>query len=81
MATDKITYNVRGIVALANGSRELHTAKVRIEDFLRHQDEHVAQKLRSQLGRELIRHQGAARQFIAEVVEWLDRAGQSLILR
>ena len=71
MATDKITYNVRGIVALANGSRELDAAKARIEQLLLRQDEHVAQKLWAQLARELKRHRGAARLFIAEVLEWL----------
>jgi hypothetical protein len=79
MVTDKIVYNVRGIIALANGSRELDAAKARIEDLLRDQGEHLAQKLRAQLGRELNRHQGAAQHFIAEVLEWLDRdsGGQS----
>jgi hypothetical protein len=72
MATDKITYNVRGIIALANGSRELATAKTRIQELLRDLGESERQKLRAQLGRELTRHQGAARQFIAEVLEWLD---------
>jgi hypothetical protein len=73
MATDRITYNVRGIIALANGSRKLDTAKTRIEDLLHDLGETERQKLRAQLGRELTRHQGAARQFIAEVLEWLDQ--------
>jgi hypothetical protein len=79
MATDKIAYNVRGIVALANGSRKLDTAKARIEQLLRNLREGEAQKLQAQLRKELNRHQGAAQQFIAEVLEWLDQAiaGQS----
>jgi hypothetical protein len=73
MATDKINYNVRGIIALAKGSRKLDTAKTRIHELLRDLGESERQKLRSQLGRELRRHQGAARQFIAEVLKWLDQ--------
>ena len=71
MAADKITYNVRGIVALANGSRELDAAKARIEQLLLRQGEHVAQELRAQLARELKRHRGAPQLFIAQVLEWL----------
>ena len=79
LARDKITYNVRGIVALAKGSRKLDTAKTRIQELLRDLGESERQKLRAKLGRELTRHQGAARQFIAEVLEWLDQGsrGQS----
>ena len=71
MAADKITYNVRGIAALANGSRELDAAKARIEQLLLRQGEHVAQELRAQLARELKRHRGAPQLFIAQVLEWL----------
>ena len=71
MVADKVAYNVQGITALANGSRELDAAKARIEQLLLRQGEHVAQELRAQLARELKRHRGAARLFIAEVLEWL----------
>jgi hypothetical protein len=78
LTRDKVGYHVGGIIALASGSRRLDIAKARLRQFLGDADvqqgepSSLAQKLRDQLGQELHRHQGAARQFVDEVIGWLD---------